>query len=859
MALDDDLYRLLFEASSTPMWVCDRETLKIIAVNDAAVRLHGWSREEFLTMTLRDLRPPAEREAFDALYTQSRTNTYSRASRHWTKSGETIEVSLEISRFTWQGREVSVANATDVTGIAQAERRFNLMLEKSQDAISIVNEHNVTVYVSPGAERILERPLEELVGTNALQLVHPDDLVQYEFPPPGETRHHLARVRHRNGTWRWIESWTTNLYHEPAIRGVLANYRDVTDRKAAETAMLEWQRRLEYLLSATSAITYSANVGGACTFISANVQAVLGHAPQQFYESRDFWRSGVHPDDQAMVQQWAIELRKNGAETLEYRFRHADGSYRWMRDAARITRYEDGRPSEVVGFWVDVTDHKRAEIQLRRSEANFRTMIERSPAATFVHRDGSYIYVNPAAVALLGYTRAEDMIGKSVFDFIHPDDREAIRQRLQTSVEVGVAGSGEVRMIRRDGGIVVVEVERILLDFDGAPANVVIGRDVTERRELFARRALADRMLTVGTLAAGVAHEINNPLAYVAANLSILDGELPALLPNGSAKSPRGDLQGLVSDARDGVARMSAIVRELRALARPEDDTRGPVDVAAVLASSIKMAHNEIRHRAHVVQAFDPEAPPVYAHASRLGQVFLNLLLNAAQAITDGRADEHEIRVRTRRSSDGEHVCVDIEDTGIGIPPSIIRRIFDPFFTTKAPGIGMGLGLAISHQIVRAMDGEITVESRPGHGSTFTVTLPIARASVASATAASCTSALAGLRILVIDDEAAVGRSLCALLAPEHEVVPVVRAQEALDRLDRGERFDVILCDLMMPEMSGMELYERVAAELQRRIIFITGGAFTPQARQFLAGVARPHLEKPFDEDDLRRAIGEVI
>ncbi|HEV7559189.1 MAG TPA: ATP-binding protein, partial [Kofleriaceae bacterium] len=361
------------------------------------------------------------------------------------------------------------------------------------------------------------------------------------------------------------------------------------------------------------------------------------------------------------------------------------------------------------------------------------------------------------------------------------------------------------------------------------------------------------------SLAAGVAHEINNPLAYIGANLDMLATQLPNLLEGRPSRLKPSDVGSLVADARDGVTKVSAIVRDLRSLSRPDDETHGPVDVIAVLDSSIKMAHNEIRHHARVVHSYEDGLPPVVGDASRLGQVFLNLLLNAAQAMADGRADDNELRVRARITGDGSAVRVEVEDTGTGISAGVLPRIFDPFFTTKAPGVGTGLGLSISHQIVRSMGGEIDVETRPGFGSTFCVILPVASAAVTPSEPQRAPELAA--RVLLIDDEAAVGRSIVLLLAPENDVIAVTRAEDALARLVDGERFDAIVCDLMMPDINGIELYDRIsrlAPECAARIIFMTGGAFTPQAREFLASLDRPHLQKPFTEVELRRAIDSV-
>ncbi|MDB4959252.1 MAG: Sensor protein [Myxococcales bacterium] len=306
---------------------------------------------------------------------------------------------------------------------------------------------------------------------------------------------------------------------------------------------------------------------------------------------------------------------------------------------------------------------------------------------------------------------------------------------------------------------------------------------------------------------------------------------------------------------------MSAIVRDLRGLSRPADDTRGPVDVVAALAAAIKMTHNELRHRARIVQTYDDNLPRVHANASRLGQVFLNLLVNAAHAIDEGHADTNEIRIRASASADRKTVIVEIEDTGAGIPPEIVGRIFDPFFTTKPVGVGIGLGLSISHQIVQSIGGEMSVSSAIGKGTTFRILLREAAPVPLLAMDEPVPPASIPSRILMIDDEIAVGRAVRALLEPEHEVIPIARATAALARITAGEAFDVILCDLMMPEMSGMEFYEhlaKLAPQYRERIVFVTGGAFTEQAREFLATTKRPRIEKPFTEEQLRGAIDGV-
>jgi signal transduction histidine kinase len=382
-----------------------------------------------------------------------------------------------------------------------------------------------------------------------------------------------------------------------------------------------------------------------------------------------------------------------------------------------------------------------------------------------------------------------------------------------------------------------------------------------ERANLSDQLLIADRMTSVGLLAAGVAHEINNPLAAVLANLDLAhqDGAALARLAQDTARVR--ELLDELADAREAAVRIRDIVRDLKLFSRAGDDTRAPVDVVRVLESSLRLAAGEIRHRARLVRALDP-VPAVDANESRLGQVFFNLLVNAAQAIPEGRASSSEIRVGTSLGADGR-VVVEIGDTGSGMPPEVVRRLFTPFFTTKAIGAGTGLGLAVCHRIVSVLGGEIAVESTPGRGSTFRVMLPPAPARRDTAPPGGRV-APAGrrARILVVDDEPAVVRAATRILSGAHDVVTAGGAVDALALITAGDRFDVILCDLMMPDMTGMELYAelaRVAPEQADKVVFLTGAAFTAQARSFLDQVTNPRFEKPFDATSLRAIVEERL
>ena len=383
-----------------------------------------------------------------------------------------------------------------------------------------------------------------------------------------------------------------------------------------------------------------------------------------------------------------------------------------------------------------------------------------------------------------------------------------------------------------------------------------------EGRKLHEQLILSDRMASVGTLAAGVAHEINNPLAALMANLDVMMLELGRADDAGGLDPMHRQLiEEPLTDARETAERIRQIVRDLKVFSRSDEERRERVDVHRVLESSLRMAWNEIRHRARMVKDYGRDVPRVEANEGRLGQVFLNLVVNAAQSIPEGAAAANEIRVSTYR--EGSFAVVEVRDTGAGIPKENLAAIFNPFFTTKAIGVGTGLGLAICHRIVTSIGGAIEVQSEVGKGACFRVSIPMAERELPRG-AIERPSVVAPVRrahVLYVDDEPLLGKTVQRTLR-DHDVVALTNGRDALERIAAGERFDVILCDLMMPEITGIALYEelaRIAPDQAARMVFITGGAFTPRSRAFLDRVKNPCLEKPFEPEALHAIVAKVM
>jgi signal transduction histidine kinase/CheY-like chemotaxis protein len=370
------------------------------------------------------------------------------------------------------------------------------------------------------------------------------------------------------------------------------------------------------------------------------------------------------------------------------------------------------------------------------------------------------------------------------------------------------------------------------------------------------------RLVVAGQLATGVGHEINNPLSFVTGNLHVSLEQLGMLaneLEPSVAARLRETMQAL-EEARKGAERIRTIVRDLRTLARPDETRMGPVDVLAALEFSLSMAVPHLRHRARVVRRLEP-VPRVLGSEAKLGQVFLNLLINAAQAIPEGAATDHSITLTTRR--EGNQVVVEVQDTGKGMSAEVLARIFEPFFTTKPPGEGTGLGLTISMSIIRGMGGELKIRSELGRGSTFQVVLPVLDEQMEPVVVPESKKQEAPQRkrVLIVDDEPSICSMMRRILGKLHEVAVVHSGREALAVLEGDDGFDRVFCDLMMADMTGMDLYAHLAQrrpEYLPRFIFMTGGGFTDRARAFLADKAVSSIDKPFDPAIIRDLVAQA-
>lgn len=538
----------------------------------------------------------------------------------------------------------------------------------------------------------------------------------------------------------------------------------------------------------------------------------------------------------------------------------------------RAERTGRGDPLDTMAYMLDnvaveigllVGDH---DAQRKLLEMVLESMLD---GVLLLDREGRVRRTNAAMAKLLGRT-PRDVVGMPIAELLAPSERSlADKLSSEQAAEAFVNRDTFVRTAEGDTFAVAVNGSPHR-DAEGEPVGfVLVARDDRELRQVNAQLHMSDRLATMGTLAAGVAHEINNPLAFVSANIDFVLEEMNGIEP-GEPMPPKlvAELRRALAASREGALRVRNIIRDLHHFTRGGQAGTERLDLNSLLEVALNLVHNELRHHARLTKVYG-NPPRVLANEGQLLQVFMNLLLNAAQAIPLGSADTSEIRISTganeandANGANGNCAFVEIRDTGTGISEEDLPRIFDLFYTTKAVGEGTGMGLSIARRLVEKAGGHLEVESKLGVGSIFRVILPAApmKTEPTRPPPAKKRRSVRRLRVLVIDDELEVGASVRRVLGRSHSVDVAGGAADAIARLDENA-YDLVLCDLLMPEMTGMDLHERLRdtkPAVAERMVFMTAGAFSPKAQQFLGAVPNRRVEKPFDAETLRALVKEV-
>ena len=734
---------------------------------------------------------------------------------------------------------------TAETALRESEARNRLFasaVKQSADAIFTHDLEGIVTVWNAAATRLFGFTAEEAVGRPIREL-HLAGVSEAEYetvralfkslaPEAYEARRHA-----RDGTP--VDLFVTNapMFDENGTQvAKIISMTDITERKRAQAALAESEERYRTLVE-WSPEPFFVHQGGNIIYANPAAIRMIGAQSAQDLMGKPILDL-VHPDFHQIARTRINRMIDDGVSVplIEYIYLKLDGTPVDVEVQGTAIVYA-GAPAVHISVR-DISARKRAQAALVESEERYRTLVEWSPEPFIVHRGGEIIYVNPATVRLLGATCAQDLAGKSIFDRIHPEDRQSARARVKRIVD-GNPGtpSTEMRFLRLDGTLVDVEILGTSMDYAGAPAVHASLHDISARKRDEAAKASLEmqlresqKMEAIGTLAGGIAHDFNNIIAAILGNAELARQDASA--------NPRA-LESL-EEIRKAGARARALVQQILSFSRRQPTERKRIALAGVIEESVRLLRATLPARVALEVDCAADAPLVLADATQIEQVIINLASNAMQAMrgTPGRIG---IRLDTllldaalanahpalRAQLPERKARLVVEDDGPGMDPATLARIFEPFFTTKPVDEGTGLGLAVVHGIVTAHEGTITVESEVGKGTRFTLYLPVVNGDIdldaqVSAQSEATSSEPAspapgpgeGQRILYLDDDEALVFLMTRLLGRRgYRVSGYVNQREALAALGADPAgFDLVLTDYNMPGMSGLDVAREVRA-----------------------------------------------
>ena len=655
---------------------------------------------------------------------------------------------------------------------------------------------------------------------------------------------------------------------EGNIIGLFGISRDITERKKAEEALRESEECYRTLYESSRDGIATANLQGTITECNQAYAKMLGYSREELKKIRyqDITPSKWHSFNEKTFQE---VMERGYSDVFEKEYIRKDGTvfpvslHTWRINDA------DGNPIGVGSIVRDITERKRAEEALQESERRY-CLLANNVTDVIWNMDMNlrYTYISPSVTRMKGWS-VEEAMALSLEESLTPASFELAQKILAEELAIENmrqrnlfrSRTLELEQICKDGSTIWTESKMTFLrDLECRPIGISgITRDITERKKAEAERRefeqkaqLASRLATVGEMASGIAHEINNPLTSIIGFAQLL-----------MQKDIPEDAKEYAKIINDGAARVASIIKRLLAFARQQKPERTYVDINQIIETTIQLRTYEMEtSNIKVVAHLDPGLPWTMADAGQLQQVFLNIIMNAE---TEMKLAHRKGKLSIKTEAIDNTIRISFKDNGPGIAKENTERIFDPFFTTKKVGKGIGLGLSICHGIISDHNGQIYARSKLGRGATFIVELPIIpeeKQLELAEPGADESKRVTGAKILVVDDEPATLQLLSQILTGEgHKVQTVDNARDALERIN-SERYSLILLDIKLPGMSGTELYksiQKIAQSLARRVVFITGDVLGVDTRDFLSKTKAPYITKPFDIEQLKKDINRIL
>ncbi len=868
----DEAFGLLFQNYPLPMWVYDPGTLSFLDVNEAAVAKYEYSRDEFLAKTIADIRPAEDVPRLFADTAEKRAGLQSSSGRrHKTKSGKVIDVEINSHLITFRGSGARLVIVHDVTRGKDAEPQLRESGELLRSLVDnmlegfaycrIILEKNRPVdfeYLEVNKAFLSISELTEVIGKRATDLI----------PGLKETNPELFEIYGkvaRTGRPERFEIYVPPLDKWGSLsvysiqRGYFAViYNDITERKRSE----EKSRELAAIVQSSDDAIIGKSLEGIITSWNRGAERIYGYRESEVLgKSISMLIPPGRSDELAeILEKISAGGHVDHFETLR---RRKDG--RDIFVSLTVSPIHDIQRNVVAASVVgrDVTERKLGEEQLRENEQQFRLIAENvTDMISVVTPEGTRLYSSPSYGPLLGDPGS--LKGTSLFRDVHPGDREKVAETFRRNVERGVPTPIEYRLIAKDGSVRDFESRGgMIKDENGAVTKgVIVSRDVTDMKRQAAEFLRAQRMESIGTLAAGIAHDLNNVLSPILMAIDVLRSKV---------SDPRG--QKVLNTIETSAKRGSDIIRQVLAFGKGLPGDRIDVQIRHVVNEVVKIAEGTFPKSIEIETDIPHDLWTVSADPTQMHQVLLNVFVNARDAMPRGGTlsvsaenqtiDENYARMQPG-AKPGPYVCLTIADTGTGIPASIRDRIFDPFFTTKEAGMGTGLGLSTTLAIVKSHEGFITLESEQGRGATFRIHLPATGRGPDTGTGDREPELPRGNGelILVIDDESAI-REITRLTLESYGYTTIMAgdgAEGVALYVEHRENVRVVITDIMMPVMDGAATILALQ-KIDPGVRIIAASGLMTQGKSIPQAVSGVHtlLTKPYTAETLLKVLAETL
>lgn len=750
--------------------------------------------------------------------------------------------------------------------LRSSERRFRALAESMPLIVWTANPDGTVDYQTEAVLEFTGRTREELVGAGWLEVLHPDDrepsvAVWTRAVETGEPYQVEFRIRGRDGAHRWFLTRAVPIRDEAgAILKWYGSSTDIHDRRQMEARLRESEERFRTVARATSDAIWDWDLTADTVWWSDGIQETFGIPRRSLPAGSSGWSERIHPDDAAGVLESIHEVLEgeSGGWHATYRFRRGDGRYARVEDRGFVIRDEEGTPIRMVGGMSDRTGEIESRIRLQEQAE----LLDRARDAILVRRlDHTIEYWNAGAERIYGWTR-EETVGSSTEALLYRDPTAFLEATARVLADE--AWQGELEQTRKDGSVISVEASWSLVrDREGRPSRILaINTDITERKKLQAQFLRAQRLESIGTLAGGIAHDLNNVLAPILMSIGLLKlgEEDPDRLES---------LETIENSSRRG----ADMVKQVLAFARGVEGARVTVEPGRIIRELERILRDTFPRNITVHGEIAPELWTISGDPTQVQQVLMNLFVNARDAMPDGgrlTVTAENVQVDTQYASmsaaaePGDYVRISVADTGTGMPPDVLDRVFDPFFTTKGVGEGTGLGLSTVQAIVQSHGGFVHVYSEAGSGATFRVYFPASGSAEDGVDPGEPRKARRGRGelVLVVDDEAAV-RTITqqTLEAFGYRVLTAADGAEAVALYaSRGTEIALVLTDIMMPIMDGpATIRALIRLDPGVRIVAASGlGANGGVARAASSGV-KHFLPKPYTAETLLEVVHQVL